>query len=300
MNETPRFLDHAQTDAERIIASAASVAPLPLQHDAWDSVMARAVTARPSPLRLVPAFGVSLALGALLVIALRPTPPPPPTHAELVATAGAEWKQIAPDEVSLQAGRLAVARPGERRLRVVTPDAVLETNRSRFLAEVTAGGTTLVVEEGEVILRSRGVERIVRAGESLVWPPPTVIPAQLLERSETGGGSRCASARGEALVTCLTAEAAGDTLDAQAALYELGTLHAQAGRRAAALETWRASLQRFPGGVLEPEVRLAVLVELVRARKHDDAIAEAKAFEAAFPTDARTDDVKSLRRSLEP
>jgi hypothetical protein len=52
--------------------------------------------------------------------------------------------------------------------------------------------------------------------------------------------------------------------------------------------------------VLEPEVRLAVLVELVRARKTDEAVAEAKAFEAAFPTDARADDVRSLRRSLEP
>jgi len=300
MNETPRFLDHAQTDAERIVASAAAVAPLPLQRDEWDAVMSRAVTARPSPLRLVPAFAGSLALGAVLVLALRPTPPPAPVHAELVATAGAEWKQLAPDEVSLQAGRLAVARPGEGRLRVITPDAVLETNRSRFLAEVTSNGTTLVVEEGEVILRARGIERVVRAGESLVWPPPTVIPAPLLERTETTSGSHCATATGAALVTCLASEAAGDTLDAQAALYELGALHAREGRRAVALETWRASLARFPNGVLEPEVRLAVLVELVRARKTEEAVAEAKAFEAAFPTDARADDVRSLRRSLEP
>jgi len=94
--------------------------------------------------------------------------------------------------------------------------------------------------------------------------------------------------------------AAGDSSDRQAALYGLGSLHAREGRRAVALETWRASLTRFPNGVLEPEVRLAVLVELVRARRTDDAIAEAKAFEATFPTDARTDDVRSLRRSLEP
>lgn len=292
-----RLVDTAITDAEKLIASAATVGPRPLSHDDWDSVMERALIRQPSPWRHAPAFALSLALGIAVVLVLRPTPPPPaPRPAELVATAGAKWTHVAPDEVSLQLGRLAVSKPGEAPLRVQTPDAVLETVKSRFLAEVTANGTTVVVEEGEVVVRTRSERHVVRAGESFTWPPPPVIPEQLLD-APAASESPCAP--GAEHLSCLSAEANGDGLDAQAALYELGALQLRGGDRSAALATWQRSLDRFPAGVLEPEVRIARLVELVRARKINDAIAEARAFETAFPDDARAGDVKRLRVSLE-
>lgn len=298
MSETipARLVDSAITDAEKLIAAAATVGPRPIRHDDWDSVMERALIRPPSPWRHAIPFALSLAVGIAVVLVLRPAPPPAPRPAELVATAGAKWTHVAPDEVSLQSGRLAVSKPGEAPLRVQTPDAVLETMKSRFLAEVTSNGTTVVVEEGEVVVRTRSERHVVRAGESFTWPPPPVIPQQLLD-TPTASGSPCAP--GAEHLTCLSAEANGDGLDAQAALYELGALQVRNGDRSGALATWQRSLDRFPAGVLEPEVRVARLVELVRARKIVDAIAEAKAFEVAFPGDARVGDVQRLRVSLE-
>lgn len=298
MNAEPtRFLEHAETDAQKVIALAAAVPPRALARDGWDEVMERAVMHPPARLRTIPAFALSVALGVVAVLVLRPTPPPAaaPRPAELVAHANARWTQVAPGEISLQAGRLAVSKPGDVPIRVQTPHAVLETVRSRFLAEVTGDGTVIVVEEGEVVVRMRDQQRVVRAGESFVWPAP-VIPADLLEVAPTG--SKCAGALGDQLA-CLRAESTGSGLDAQAASYELGVLEARGGNSAGALETWRSALDRFPGGVLEPEVRLAIIVELVRAHRHREAVTAARAFEARFPGDARVGEVRALRESIE-
>ncbi|MFO0599026.1 MAG: hypothetical protein U0228_27200 [Myxococcaceae bacterium] len=182
--------------------------------------------------------------------------------------------------------------------REITRDA-LETGHSRFLAEVTASGTTVLVEEGEVVVRSRGTSQTVKAGASVtVRAAAAAIPEPLL--TPAASSSRCNSMpQGTERLSCLEAESAGAGLDAQAAIYELGVERAHAGNRDGALAAWRDSLARFAGGVLEPEVRIALMIELTQARRDADAIAAARDFEARFPDDARVGDVRSLRERLE-
>ena len=64
-------------------------------------------------------------------------------------------------------------------------------------------------------------------------------------------------------------------------------LEAKAGRSDGAIDAWRQSLKRFPDGVLHPEVRLALLVELVRARRFAEAEVVAREFEVACADDPR-------------
>lgn len=297
MTSPRRLLDEARTRSEEVIARAASVPPHPLRPDGWDEVMTRALTRSPGAARLVPAFLLSFLLGAGLVIAFRPATPTPaaPTNVAY-ASPGSRWSALAPDEVSLQSGRLFVTRPSGATLRIRTPDAVLDVSRSRFLAEVVTGGTMVQVEEGEVVLRSGNVTRTVKAGESLTWPPAPAIPKQLLEapRLSTSGCESPEPARRE----CLRREAVGESLQAQAALFELGSVEAGRGDLDASLRTWRESLERFPEGVLHPEVRLAVFIELVRARRFSEARAAAQDFEAHCAGDPRSGDVEALRRQL--
>lgn len=286
----------AATPAEQLVARAASVAPGAVDLARWDEVVALAALRRQSRWRLVPAFVASVALGAALVLVLRPAPPPPP-RVELVASPGTSWSQVSTQAVALRSGQLRVARASPERVRIETPHAVLEASRARFLAEVIASGTSLVVEEGEVVLRAGAETRVVHAGESLVWPPAPVIPAALLEAAPGPTETQCASA-GSARRSCLEAEARASTLDAQAALFELGSLESSAGRSGAAIDAWRESLRRFPDGVLHPEVRLKLLVELVRARRFEEAGTAAAEFERACATDARLEDVRALAATL--
>ncbi|MCA2980103.1 MAG: hypothetical protein INH41_16245 [Myxococcaceae bacterium] len=289
--------DEAGARAARVMAAAAAVGPAPVDLTGWDAVVARAARPRHG-LRLGLAFAASAAAGALVVAALMPQRAALPAVEPpvLVAAASARWTQRPDGVVSLEAGRLSVERASAAVLRLATPHAMLETSRARFLAEVTAGGTTLVVEEGEVVLRGQGQVRTVRAGETLVWPEAPRIPPPLEARPTAlapvcdGAGSR---------LDCLRLEAKGDGLGAQAALYELGALERQSGHVDDALAAWTTSLSRFPDGVLHPEVRLALLVELTRLRRFEEAAAVARGFEASCGADPRRADVEALRRSLE-
>ncbi len=82
-------------------------------------------------------------------------------------------------------------------------------------------------------------------------------------------------------------------------LYELGVLELKQGNRADALAAWTTSLSRFPSGVLHPEVRLALLVELTKERRFTEALSVARAFETACADDPRLGDVQAPRHSLE-
>lgn len=82
-------------------------------------------------------------------------------------------------------------------------------------------------------------------------------------------------------------------------LFELGRLQANSGDGASAVETWRASLSRFPEGVFVPEARLALLVALTQQRRFDEAISVAKEFESAAADDPRREEVEALRKQLE-
>lgn len=289
----------AGTEAERQVALAASVPPRVIDHASWDDLVARAGLRRSGDARLVPAFVLAMAAGVALVLLMqRPVPrSAPEPGVELVASAAAKWSQSPSGAVVLSAGRLSLARASEVPVRIETPHVVIEAQRSRFLAEVVRSGTSLVVEEGEVVLRSGSMTRVVRAGESLIWPPAPLIPARLLE-APAPAEARCTASPAGARRDCLEAEAATSSLDAQAALYELGVLEMKSGRLDGAVEAWRQSLRRFPDGVLHPEVRLALLIALVRARRFAEAEVTAREFEAACPGDPRRAEVGTLRPLL--
>lgn len=284
--------------AAKVMALAAAIAPAPVDLSRWDEVVRASRPAR--DWRLAPAFAASLAAGIALVLWLAPGAPPvavTPEAPVLVASANATWTQLPSGVVRLEAGRLSVQRATSGRVVLETPHATLDSSRARFLAEVTAGGTTVTVLEGEVVLRTAGQTRVVKAGQTLVWPPTPSIPAPL-SAVTAPRTSVCDDAAGSRL-DCLRLEARGDGLTAQAALYELGVLEARQGNSGDALAAWTTSLARFPDGVLHPEVRLALLVELTRARRFTEAVAVAQGFEAACATDPRVGDVQALRRSLE-
>jgi hypothetical protein len=295
MNQPSPLRRAPTTTAERQIALAAEVAPRPLDLGGWDEVVARAaLEATPPRGRLFAAFAASVALGAALVVAFRPAPAPAPEPAQLVVTAGAQWSQPAPSVVALRAGRVQVT--GGESLRIETPDAVLVASRARFLAEVTSRGTLVFVEEGEVTLRAGEMERLVRAGEAVTWPPAPEVPQHL--RAPAGPSASGCAGPVAARRACLRTQAAGDSLEAEAALYELAALERDAGDSPAAIATWQESLARFPAGVLHPEVRLSLLVEFIEQRRFAEAAAAARDFEAHCPNDPRAAAVAELRRAL--
>jgi hypothetical protein len=291
--------DEAGLKASRLVGLAAAIEPAPVDLSKWEDVVQ--ATKQRRDWRLVPAFAASLAAGIVLVLWLKPAPNPvvaPAAEAPvLVASANASWQQQPSGVVRLDSGRLSVQRATSGRVVLETPHATLDATRARFLAEVTAGGTTVIVQEGEVVLRSKTETRVVKAGETLVWPPTPSIP-EPLSAVASSSTSVCDEVTGSRL-DCLRVEAKGDGLTAQAALYELGVLELKQGNASDALAAWTTSLARFPEGVLHPEVRLALLVELTRERRFTEALVVARAFESACAADPRVTDVQSLRRSLE-
>lgn len=297
MSSPRRLLEAPTTEAERQVALAASVEAAPLPGAGWDEVLGRAVMRRPSPWRLVPAFALSALAGVLLVLLVRPVVRPAPRQVELVAAADTKWTQVSAEEVALESGRLTFSRPRGRPVRVRTPHVVLETANARFLAEVTASGTTVVVEEGEVVLRAPTSTRTVHAGEAVTWPLAPEIPSAL-EPGTPAPGGKCQGS-GAAVRACLELEARGASMDAEAAAWELGALEAREGNGARAVEVWTEALTRFPDGMLAPELRIALVVELVKARRFPEAKQQARAFIAAWPDDPRRAEMQKLATALE-
>ncbi|MEW5737907.1 MAG: hypothetical protein AB1938_03220 [Myxococcota bacterium] len=296
--------DAPESEAAKLVALAASVPAKAIDRASWDDVLARAARPR-RDWRLVPAFALSVLAGVGLVLFFRPAPAVPPPAQSLAQAApvltpspGARFTHASGEQVVLTDGRLAVAAAEGAAVHLTTPHVEIDARQARFLADVTAGGTVVSVEEGEVVVRTPSGERVVRAGESIAWPPAPDIPGALL-RDEVEEAPSCVALSGPAKLECLAREGERDGLEAQAALYELGVLESKAGHRAAAERAFHASLARFPDGVLHPEVRLALLVEFVRARRFAEAKAVAADFERACVDDPRSADVASLRRALE-
>ncbi len=298
MNAPSRLIESAQTPAERLIAEAASVEPRPLERNSWQAVTERALTQRPSPLRLVPAFALSAVAGVVLVLAVRPSVEvaPKPQPAAMTMSANARWALLSAEEVSLDSGRLRVVRANGSRLRIRMPDAVVESVNARFLAELINGVSSVQVEEGEVVIRTGEGSKTLKAGEVLRWRAAPVIPSTLVAAPAVEGS--CQGLVGDPQRACLEAEARGASLDAQAALYELALLEARAGRSAQAIEAFRQSLERFPAGVLDPEARVALTLELVKLARYAEAQQAARDFIRLYPADARVPDVEALERSL--
>ena len=178
---------------------------------------------------------------------------------------------------------------------LATDEVAIQTSRSRFLAEVTDDGVSVFVQDGEVQVRTRTGVKTIKAGETFVWPPAPEIPSHLMAGPID---SECMDRPDQ--IGCLEAlTASTDALEAEVSLFELGLLQAKRREREAALNTWRDSLNRFPEGSLHPEVRLAMLLELIRARRFHDATTAAREFEESCADDPRRAQVEQLRKSIQ-
>jgi hypothetical protein len=282
-------LSPAEQRAARLLALAA-VPPRALDSTGWQRVVARA-TQRRSDWLLVPAFLFSMLVGVAGVLAvqhLRPRSRPPPT---LVVTAATRLTRQDSGVFALRSGRLSVPRGVSDALTIETPDLTIVSLRAAFLAEVVSGHTVVTVEEGEVVVRVGRAEHVVAAGQTFRWPD---LPSELLQAPVLN--SPCQSA--PAQLECLEAQAKGDSLDAQAALYELGALRARQGDVDGAIATWTSSLARFPAGVLQPELRLALFSELLLARRFEEAQVVARDFERCCAADPRVDDVRRVAQTI--
>jgi TolA-binding protein len=159
---------------------------------------------------------------------------------------------------------------------------------ARFLAEVIDDTTMLVVESGEVEVRSpSGLER-VRSPARRAWNRQLQVAALTPQT--------CTAETAATRITCLEREAAGAGLTAQAASFDLGLAYAQQGDGPRAVAAWRQSLRRFENGVLAPEVRLALVSELARQGLLSEARAVAQSFLEAYPEDPRASDVRAFQR----
>jgi hypothetical protein len=119
-------------------------------------------------------------------------------------------------------------------------------------------------------------ERLVREAESL----------------ERSGDFGAAASRYEAL-------ARGQGLDAEWALYRLGTLREHKLRDGeGALRAWREHRRRFPNGSLRQEADLSIVETLVRLKRHRKAFEQAGRFLAAYPGSERRAEMERLRERL--
>jgi hypothetical protein len=283
------------TDAERraaeLVKRTAEVPPraMDVAHG-WDGVLERATRPRRQPW-LVPAGAVAVMVGVVVGFLLMRTQP------VVVAAAGTQWEQRVDGGVQLQAGRVQTSRAVD--LDLESPQVSIIARSCRFAAEVVTEGTRVTIFEGEAAVRSgEGEERVLRAGESALWPALPAIP-RALEAPEAAPPQACAAVELAKRSECLETAAKGEGLEAEVALFELGRLQARAGNAEAAVQAWRASLSRFPEGVFGPEARLALLVALTQQRRFAEALTVAREFEAAYPDDPRSEDVHAVLRQLE-
>jgi hypothetical protein len=274
------------SEAARLTALAASVEPRQANLNAWREVLTAAHARPPARWTSLLTFIAAMAVGALMTLGL--------LRAERstlrVEPAQAQWK-IENRTIRLDSGRLAIAQQVDIPFEIVTPHLVIAAGNCRVAAEVLATGTLVSVEAGEVQLRSGAQKWSLHAGQSVTWPPTPTIPGPLESSPDS---SVCNGNQG-----CLEQQGRGDGLDAQAALFELGKLRGLQGHPDEAVRVLNESLRRFPDGVLEPEVRMALVVQLTRARRFEEARLSAAQFEARYPEDPRRSAVQEIEAALE-
>jgi hypothetical protein len=226
--------------------------------------------------------------------------PPRPQPPERIAAADdAEWSASAPDTLKVERGKVEVL-PRDERYTLVTPDVSIAGTQARYLADVTSGGTSVRVFEGEVEAFNTLTRQYVtlRAGEERYFAPQNA-PSALDIVPPAVSSPLCARHTLEQRVACLSAEARGEGLKAQAALYEQAYLQSRAGRPAGAELTLRESLRRFPRGVLNPEVRIALFKALLAQRRFGEAAEAGRDFVAENPDDPRVAEVEMTIRNAE-
>lgn len=155
---------------------------------------------------------------------------------------------------------------------------------------------------------------IVRTASRQPPPPPAVTPAapqpsaqpsveqpeespqerlvREAESLERSGDFGAAASRYEAL-------ARGRGLDAEWALYRLGTLRQHKLRDSeGALRAWREHRRRFRNGSLRQETDLSIIETLVRLKRHREAFARAESFLAEYPESERRAEMERLKERL--
>ena len=280
--------EEPKSRAAQVTEVVRSLEPMPLDlAPGWAAIVGKAQGPRIG-WGLAAAFCAAVAVGLIGGVVFMPAGPTVIVSTTTALTTGRDGT------FHLAQGTLAITQASSKRITVVTPTLEFDARQCRFMAEVSEHSTLLTVDEGELVVRVDGATRVVRVGSSLRWPPAHEARASSPNERPLVNG-RCAETTGALKLECLAAEGRGTGLDAQAALYELGRL--QTGDTA--IETWSQSLSRFERGVLEPEVRLAIIIELMHQHRSDDALSAAREFEARLPADPRVTEVAALRRSLE-
>ncbi len=225
-------------------------------------------------------------------------PPAQPVE-NVTASAGAVWTTPGESSLKLERGRVEVA-PHAEAYTVTTPEVSVVATNARYAADVTEAGTVLRVLEGEVEVYSFATKQpvILRAGEErafATFAPPSALDVVPPEVSSPA----CARHSLDQRVACLSLEAKGEGMKAQAALYEAAYLQSRAGRPAGAELLLRESLRRFPSGVLHPEVRLALIKALEAQHRRPQAAEVAREFLEVCADDPRVVDVQNFLRALE-
>ncbi|MFT3712615.1 MAG: hypothetical protein QM817_33620 [Archangium sp.] len=273
--------DAREKRASEVVRRASEIEARPMDvASGWDGVLAKATRPRTSKRVLLFAGATAMLVGVLGTASfLRAREP------ELVVATNTQWERRDDGAVQLQQGRLQTQRPVT--LRIESPQVTVLARECRFAAEVLSEGTRVTVYEGTAVVRSgEGVERTLAKGESGFWPATPVIPSGLTPEPAAFGPTPSEPSVNDGGLT------------AEVSLFELGRAQAASGKSAAAIETWRSSLARFPNGVFEPEIRLSMLVALTREKRFAEALVEAKNFEETQPEDPRVEEVRALRKQL--
>lgn len=289
--------DPAEARAAELVEQAARIPPRQVDLGAgWEAVIER--TMKRSRSRTFPWTATVLGM-LLLVVAVQAafklglveTDAP-----RVQASAGAQWHREGDGALILTLGKLEISRP---RGQVVlhSPHVTVIAVNARFLADTTASATRVEVYEGEVIVKHEDSGVVVRPGTHRTWPEGPAMPSALV--LPPAAPERCADELGPERRACLWNQAEQPGLIAQAALFELGLFELHEGNHAMAESAWRRSLDRFPDGVLAPEVRLSLLAELSRERRFAEAIELARDFEKLSKDDPRAAEVARFRAQLE-
>jgi hypothetical protein len=222
------------------------------------------------------------------------------------ASPGAQWTKGRAGVTRLEAGHFEANASPQQPQKLQTPEVTIAATSARFAMDVTEQGTTVAVFEGTAEISTAHMHATLHAGQTRHFGadepavPREVVPLAIEPVALDQGSPACVHAGSlEAQLACLAAQAKGSDLKAQAALYEQGNLEAQAHRSAGAAETYRASLKRFPDGVLAPEVTLALMRLLASEQEYDGAIEAGRGFLKTWADDPRCEDVKGFVSRLE-
>jgi hypothetical protein len=206
--------------------------------------------------------------------------------------------------LALGRGRIALAvvpKPRPAPFRITAGHYEFTVLGTTFTVERGPNHVDLVVSEGQVAV-SRAGRRLAVVSAGGKWFSGTPAPAARAEEP-ANAPPECAAPGsnrpGPSALPCLRAQAAGDGLRAQIALFHIGRinqedLHEPAG----ALATFEELRRRFPGGPLRAESDLSIVQLLAAAGRHGEALEESAALLARGSSPERAAELRLLRGNL--